>query len=105
MYTLAKSSCWGSLRARICALPTADDIAHGSCLACSSLVWLVVMSSRPSRRRSREEAFTTPVVPNASSASLAAWARKWMRRSLAAGELKSHEEEPITEVLEVVASP
>ena len=49
-----------SLRARICALPTADDIAHGSCLACSSLVWLVVMSSHPSRRRSLEEAFTTP---------------------------------------------
>ena len=44
-------------------------------------------------------------VPNASSASLAAWARKWMHRSLVAGELKSHEEEPITEVLEVVASP
>jgi hypothetical protein len=52
----------------------------------------------------RDNSTELKFVPSASSASLAAWARKWMRWSLAAGELKSHEEEPITEVLEVVAS-
>jgi hypothetical protein len=53
----------------------------------------------------RDSSAELKFVPSTSSASLAAWARKWMRQSLAAGELKSHEEEPITEVLEVVASP
>ena len=43
-------------------------------------------------------------VLNASSTSLAAWARKWMHRSLVAEELKSDEEEPIMEVFEVVST-
>jgi hypothetical protein len=53
----------------------------------------------------RDNSVKLKFVPNASSPSLAAWARKWMHRSLVAGELKSHEEEPIMEVLEVVANP
>jgi hypothetical protein len=83
----------------------ADESHHDRYLLAAASLTMWLTAWQQNNAVFRDSSAELKFVPSASSASLAAWARKWMRRSLAAGELKSHEEEPITEVLEVVASP
>jgi hypothetical protein len=88
-------------------IPTDESLHDRYLLAAASLtMWLTVWQQNKNTVF-HDNSVELKFVPNASSTSLAAWARKWMHRSLVAGELKSHEEEPIMEVLEaqVVANP
>jgi hypothetical protein len=85
-------------------IPTDESHHDRYLLAAASLtMWLTVWQQN--NTVFHDNSVELKFVPNASSTSLAAWARKWMHGSLVAGELKSHEEEPIMEVLEVVANP
>ena len=85
-------------------IPTDESHHDQYLLAATSLtMWLTVWQQN--NTVFRDNSVELKFVPNASSTSLAAWARKWMHRSLVAGELKSHKEEPIMEVLEVIANP